>query len=411
MAAGGGINGAAIAARLDALAAITESETGLTRTAFTPQHRRANTMVGNWMTAAGMEVRTDAIGNVIGRYEGAEPGARAVLLGSHLDTVRDAGRFDGMAGVVCAVACVDALHRAGERLPHAIEVAGFCDEEGTRFGATMLGSRALAGRFDMAALRLPDDHGMPMREAMRLFGLDAARLDEARRDPAEFLGYLELHIEQGPVLEHMGLPVGVVTAISGATRLAVEVVGTAGHAGTVPMEGRSDALVVAAECVLAVERICAATGSVVGTVGRLEVLPGAVNVIPGRVRFTVDVRSPVDAHRDAAVEEITQAIRRAARNHGTTSEAVVTHTARAAPCDPRLVAQIGEAVAAAGIQVHRLASGAGHDAMVIGEIMPIGMIFVRCRGGISHNPAEFASEADLALGAEVLLRVLRAFRL
>jgi allantoate deiminase len=404
------IDGARLRGRLEYLATFTETDRGLTRMVFTPQHRRCNAQVATWMGEAGMTTHVDAIGNICGRYEGKVPGAKAILLASHLDTVRDAGRFDGMAGVVAAIACVDALNQAGERLEYPIEVVGFADEEGTRFGATMLGSRAIAGSFDRAVLDLRDEHGLPMREAMRLFGLDPDRLEEARRRPEEFAAYLELHIEQGPVLEALGLPVGVVTAIAGATRLTVDVEGMAGHAGTVPMAGRSDALVVTAEAVLAVERICRAAGDVVGTVGRVEVLPGAVNVIPGRARFTIDMRSPRDSAREAAVSAVLAAIQEAAAAHGAVATARVTHTAAAVPCDPGLRALFASAIAEAGIPVHELSSGAGHDAMVMADIAPIGMVFVRCKGGISHNPAEDATGEDLGRGAEVLLRALRMFR-
>ncbi|HTR17492.1 MAG TPA: hydantoinase/carbamoylase family amidase, partial [Acetobacteraceae bacterium] len=271
------MRGAAIRGRIDALAAISAQPDGLTRVFASPEQRRAASLVADWMRESGMTAREDAIGNVIGRYEATQEGAKALLLGSHLDSVRDAGRWDGPLGVVTAIACVDALRRARRRLPVAVEIVGFCDEEGTRFGATMLGSRALTGRFDPALLGLTDEAGISMAQAMREAGLDPDAIGQAARRPEAFAGYLELHIEQGPVLEREHLPVGCVTAIAGQTRLAVTFTGMAGHAGTVPMAGRHDALAAAAEAVLAIEAAAQAQPGVVGTVGRLEVLPGAVN--------------------------------------------------------------------------------------------------------------------------------------
>ncbi len=404
------MTGAALQARILELAAISAMPGGLTRVFMSAEQRRASQLVLGWMQQAGMAAQEDAIGNVIGRYDSDPPGAPAVLLGSHLDSVRDAGKWDGPLGVVTAIACVDALHRAGVRLPFAIEVVGFSDEEGTRFGATMLGSRALTGSFDHALLALKDRDGVSMADAIRAYGLDPARIGDAKRRPEDFLGYLELHIEQGPVLERLRLPVGCVTAIAGATRLLVTITGQAGHAGTVPMQGRHDALAAAAGCVLAVEGRAVMEDGLVATVGRLEAFPGAVNVIPGRAEFTVDMRAADDAARLRMDADIRAAIERVCARRDVTASIVQTHALPAAPCAPRLQRLIAGAIEAEGLPVRLLPSGAGHDAMEIAAIAPIGMIFVRCRGGISHNPAEHASEADIETGARVLYRAITAFQ-
>src|SRR5258705_4025393 len=274
--------------RCDALARHSELSGGLTRVFLSPQGRAANEAVLGWMREAGMQARLDPIGNVVGRFEGERPGLPCLMLGSHLDTVRDAGRYDGMLGVISAIECVDFLDKQKTRLPFAIEVVGFGDEEGVRFGTTMLGSRAIAGTLEPSELEAKDAQGVSIAEALRAFGLDPARIGEAKRQQGQVLAYAELPIQQGPVLEAEGLPVGVVTAINGFSRLRVTLTGTAGNAGTVPMHLRRDALAAAAECVLAVERIAKSDPELVGTVGRIEASPGAINVIPGRVVFTVD---------------------------------------------------------------------------------------------------------------------------
>jgi allantoate deiminase len=401
--------GSEILARLDALAAISETPDCLTRTALTPVYRRASELVLSWMREAGMAGRIDAIGNVIGRYEGASEGAPALLLGSHLDTVRDAGKYDGMLGVVTSIACVDALRREGRRLPFAVECVAFIDEEGVRFGTSMAGSAALAGRFDRSLMERRDDGGATLAEALTAYGLDPATVGGAARPRDEILAYAELHIEQGPVLEAKGLPVGCVTAISGASRFEVALDGVAGHAGTVPMEGRRDALAGAAECVLVVERRCRAEAGLVGTVGRIAASPDAINVIPGRVRFSIDLRSPDDAQRERAGADLLREIAAVAARRGLTQIARKIHDVAAAPCAPRLMTQIDRAIAAEDIAPFRLASGAGHDGMMVQAIADIGMIFVRCAKGISHNPAESITAEDADAGARVLLRFIRNF--
>jgi len=403
------VDASRILARCDALAALSEQPDGLTRVFLSPEQRAANELVLGWMREAGLSASLDAIGNCVGRYEAARPGAPCLMLGSHLDTVRDAGRYDGMLGVVTAIECVAALSAAGQKLPFAIVVVGFGDEEGVRFGSTLLGSRAIAGTFDGALLDRPGRDGVPLRDAMRAFGLDPARIGDAAFAARDVLAYVELHIEQGPVLEAAGLPVGVVTAINGGYRFNVEMTGTAGHAGTVPMALRRDALAAAAECVLAVEELAAGAPDVVGTVGRIEALPGAMNVIPGRVRFSLDVRAPTDAQRAAALAAMRERFEAIATRRGVGLALEPVWEARTAPCDARLQDRLAAAVAAEGIAVRRLPSGAGHDGMALIDIAPIGMLFVRCAGGISHNPAEAVDQADVAVGARVLLRFIESF--
>ncbi len=396
--------------RCDALARHSELPGGLTRVFLSPEQRAANDLVLGWMREAGMSARLDAIGNVVGRYEGARPGLPCLILGSHLDTVRDAGKYDGMLGVIAAIECVHVLNTTKRRLAFAIEVIGFADEEGVRFGSTLLGSRAVAGTFKREVLDSVDANGVSMREAMRESGLDPERIAQAAHRREDVLAYAELHIEQGPVLEAEGLPVGVVTAINGATRLAIEVEGFAGHAGTVPMNLRQDALAAAAECVLAIERRGGGVPELVGTVGKLETLPGAVNVIPGKVRFTIDIRSPRDPERLAAVTEAVAEMQAIARRRNVAIKITRTHEGGVAKCAPWLQEQIGAAIAAEGIALRKLPSGAGHDGMAMIGLAAIGMLFVRCEKGISHNPAEAITAADAEVGARVFLRFIENFQ-
>lgn len=402
------MNGALLLARADELAAITAGP-GLTRLYLTDEHRRANDLVAGWMRQAGMVVRTDAVGNIIGRYEGETLDAPALLLGSHLDTVRNAGRYDGMLGVLSAIACVEQLHRQGRRLAHPIEVIGFADEEGTRFQATLIGSQAVAGRLPADILSVRDSDGISLADALTAWGLDPTRLADAARRPDEIRAYLELHIEQGPVLEAQGQAVGVVTAIAGAVRLAVNVAGMAGHAGTVPMALRRDALTAAAEMVLAVEADCRTRPGVVGTVGRIQAGPGAVNVIPGRAEFTIDLRSGQDDLRDAALAALESRLAAIADQRGVTLEIRRLHAAPAVACDPALIALLTRAATAEGLAAPLLPSGAGHDAMALADLCPVAMLFIRCRGGISHNPSEAITAADAEAGTSVLLRALEMF--
>jgi allantoate deiminase len=403
--------GQEIVRRINELAAISEAPENLTRIFLTPQHRAAADLLLSWMREAGMAAHLDAIGNVCGRYEGEKAGLPCLMLGSHYDTVRDAGKWDGPLGVITAISCVADLNRHGKRLPFAVEITGFADEEGVRFASTLLGSRAVAGTFDESVLNGRDKAGISMREALVQFGLDPQHIGAAARAPRELLAYVELHIEQGPVLEQKGLPVGVVTAIAGATRLAARLTGMAGHAGTVPMAMRCDALAGAAECIAAIEEFCRTDeAGLVGTVGYISAAPGATNVIPGQVSFTIDMRAPTDIHRRRAVAEIVRRIEAIAKRRSLQLQLDITHENRTAPCVPWLQAQIAEAVKAEGYDVFELPSGAGHDGMAMIDIADVGMIFVRCRGGISHHPDEHVELADADAGARVLLRLIENFR-
>ncbi|HMI13381.1 MAG TPA: allantoate amidohydrolase [Bradyrhizobium sp.] len=403
--------GQEIVRRIGALSAISETPDHLTRIFLTPEHRAAADLLLSWMQEAGMRAHLDAIGNVCGRYEGDRPGLPCLMLGSHYDTVRDAGKWDGPLGLITAISCVGAMHKRGQRLPFAIEVIGFADEEGVRFASTLLGSRAVAGTFDESVLGAKDRQGISMREALSQFGLDPGRIGAAARSRSELHGYVELHIEQGPVLECESLPVGVVTAISGATRLAASLTGMAGHAGTVPMLLRRDALAGAAECIVAIEEFCRTDeGGLVGTVGYIHAMPGATNVIPGQVSFTIDIRSASDAHRNLAVTDIVRQIETIARRRKLLLQVDVTHDNRTVPCAPWLRRQVADAVAGEGYRVFELPSGAGHDGMAMIDVADVAMVFVRCRGGISHHPDEHTDMSDVDAGARVLLRLIENFR-
>jgi allantoate deiminase len=403
--------GAEIVGRINRLAEISENPDHLTRVFLTPEHRAAAELIMSWMVDGGMHARLDAIGNVCGRYEGERSGSPCLMLGSHYDTVRDAGKWDGPLGLITAISCVAELNRRGKRFPFAIEVTGFADEEGVRFASTLLGSRAVAGTFNESVLTSKDHAGISMREALGEFGLDPGRIGTAARRRGELLAYVELHIEQGPVLEANSLPIGVVTAIAGATRLAGRLTGMAGHAGTVPMALRRDALAGAAECICKIEDLCRSDdGGLVGTVGVIHAAPGATNVIPGEVQFTMDIRAPTDAHRARAVSDLVRQIEQIAKRRKLDLQLEVTHENRTVPCAPWLKTQVEAAVAAEGFSVFELPSGAGHDGMAMVDIADVAMIFVRCRGGISHHPDEHVELADADAGARVLLRLIENFR-
>lgn len=390
--------------RCDLLANISE-EPGLIHRPYGSQAmHEANNIVAGWMRMAGMTTGRDQIGNLIGRYEGG--GDKTLVFGSHLDSVRDAGRYDGILGVMVAIACVQQLHNRGERLPYAIEVVGFADEEGLRFGTTFLGSSAYAGAFDKERLNLQDHNGVTLREALRSFGGDPDALEDDGRDGADLLGYCEVHIEQGPVLEELDLPVGVVTAINGQSRVRVGFSGKAGHAGTVPMARRRDALCAAAEFVLEVEAAAKAEPDTVGTVGEIQALPGAVNVIPARTIHSLDLRHPDDAVRERLRDHLEGRAGEIAASRGCENRWEVRQETDAVAVDPDLSSLLGEAVQGAGLTVQRLPSGAGHDAAQMADLAPIAMLFVRCKGGISHNPAESVTGEDVEVAIGVMQRFL-----
>ncbi len=401
--------GLEIMARIDTLATASECDSVLLRRYLTPEHRKANDLLGTWMASAGMDVHVDTMGNIVGRYEGTEPGMPALLIGSHTDTVRDAGKYDGTLGVLVGISTVDALNRTGERMPYAIEVIGFGDEEGVRYHSTFLGSRSIAGTLDLSVLEQTDDDGMPMSHALRDFGLDPDRVTDAARSANDILAYTEVHIEQGPVLERENLPVGVVTSIAGQTRLQVSLVGVAGHAGTVPMDQRRDALTAAAEIIQLVESTCGVQPELVGTVGALNVQPGASNVIPGRVDFTIDVRAPLDTVRTAAVEGLVRGASDIAARRKVDIEVERSHDSPSCPCNDELSRQLAQAIEIHGLPVRYLPSGAGHDAMAMADVTRVAMLFVRCGGGVSHNPAESMTVEDAAISTQVLLSFVRNF--
>ena len=392
---------AEILRRCDLLATQSSRRGAIERVYLSPEHAAVNRIVGAWMAEAGMTVRQDEAGNLVGRYEASVHGRPALLLGSHLDSVPDAGRYDGILGVLLAIATVARLASADRRLPVAIEVLAFGDEEGTRFGATLLGSRAVAGtwREDWWALR--DADGVTLAEAFRAFGLDPAAVGAAARTPADVVGYLEAHIEQGPLLEDAGLPLAVVSSIAGARRLRLTVTGEARHAGGTPFDRRRDALVGASEIVVAIERIARATGAI-ATVGTMEVEPGAVNVIPGRAAFGLDLRAETDALRDEAWRLIRDEAVHVCRRRGLGFDAHETHAAGAAIASPALRDAVSRGIAAAtgDGEPPVLFSKAGHDAMAIADLTDWAMLFVRCAGGISHHPDESVAEADVAVALD-----------
>lgn len=391
--------------RCSELDAFTASPTHLERTHLTPQHRAANAHAAGWMRRAGLRVWQDAAGNICGRREGAVPGLPALLLGSHLDTVPDAGSFDGMLGVVMAVAVAERLGAridAGELapLPFALEVIGFSDEEGARFGTALMGSRAVAGSWNDDWWDLRDREGVSLHQAFLDFGLDPRRVGDAARRPDELVGYLEAHIEQGPRLEAADHALGFVTTIAAARRFRISITGEARHAGGTPYERRRDALVGASEIVVAVERIARDAGAL-GTVGRIAVQPGGVNIVPGRADLSLDLRATTDAARDGAWHTILTEMRAICDARRLRLDVVDTHVAPAAPCAPWLQEAVVSGIRATGHpDPLGLWSPAGHDAMAIADIADIGMLFLRCHDGISHHPDEGVREDDVALGLD-----------
>jgi allantoate deiminase len=389
--------------RCQYLARCTEEPDAITRPFASEAMLCAHEMVGRWMREAGMAVRRDNIGNLRGRFEGA--GETTLLVGSHLDSVRDAGKYDGPLGVIVAIAAVQRLHDAGRRLPYAIEVLAFADEEGLRFGSTYLGSRAIAGPFQYRDLDRTDSAGVTVAEAIRAFGGDPERIGDDRWQGGELLGYCEVHIEQGPVLEARNLPVGVVSAIAGQERHQLTFTGEAAHAGTTPMDGRRDALVAASVFVQAVEEYASREG-LVATVGQLSVKPGGANVIPGEVTLSLDIRHANDALRLIAARRLLDIAAEIAKHRKLGLKTASISENATVPCSRRLVSRLSEAVRDTGHPVVELASGAGHDAVAMSALTEVGMLFVRCKGGISHNPAESVTTDDVAVAIDVLSRFL-----
>jgi N-carbamoyl-L-amino-acid hydrolase len=388
----------------------TPAAEGLTCAYLTRAHQRTASQLADWMRACGMDVHIDAVGNVVGRYAATSPDARTLITGSHYDTVRDGGKYDGRLGILLPMAIVRKLHSKDERLPFHLEIIGFAEEEGVRFKSTFLGSNAVTGRFDLALLDKVDDAGIAMRAAMTGAGHDPAAIPAIARKREDILGFVEVHIEQGPVLLEAGLPLGVVTAIAGSSRYLVELTGLASHAGTTPMTMRRDAAAAAAEIILMVEQRCLMGAALVGTVGQLEVPGGSVNVIPGHCKLSLDIRAADDAVRLAAVDDIFTAIAQICDGRGVEASIVEIVSAKAAPCAPWMMDKLGAAIEKAGVPRFDLPSGAGHDAMAMAALTDVAMLFTRCgNGGISHNRLETMTADDAEIAAQVLLDFFRSF--
>ncbi|RTL18242.1 MAG: 2-oxo-4-hydroxy-4-carboxy-5-ureidoimidazoline decarboxylase [Burkholderiales bacterium] len=394
-----------------ALAAHSEDEAFLTCTYGTPAHTAVATQLMAWMREGGFdEVSRDAVGNVVGLYRGTGAEPRRLLTGSHYDTVRRAGRFDGRLGILVPMLVVRELHRAGRRLPFDLEVVGFAEEEGQRFPATFLASSALVGRFDPAWLDQTDAAGITLRDAMQAAGLPGTMeaIRALQRDPGRYLGFVEVHIEQGPVLDSLDLPLGIVTSINGSRRYTGEIVGLASHAGTTPMGHRRDAAAGVAELILFAETRAASVPDVVATVGVLEVPSGSINVIPGRCRFSLDLRATTDEARDALDADVRAKLAEICERRGLSFTLQPTMAADAAPSDAAWQARWEAAVTTLGLPIHRLPSGAGHDAMKIHELLPQAMLFVRGgNGGISHNPLESVTGDDAELAVQAFSALLQ----
>ncbi|MFJ3055553.1 allantoate amidohydrolase [Herbaspirillum sp. NPDC087042] len=405
--------GATVMQWAEEIGALSEDEGALTCTYLTETHRRTADQIAHWMREAGMHVHIDAVGNVVGRYLSTDPQARTLLTGSHYDTVRNGGKYDGREGILLPIAVVKHLNERGETLPFHFEVIGFSEEEGVRFKSTFLGSNAVTGHFDPKLLDLQDRDGISMRDVITQAGHDVAAIPQIARDPADILGYVEVHIEQGPVLLNRDLPVGIVTSIAGSSRYLVELKGVASHAGTTPMDMRRDAAAAAAEIILYVEQRCAQDqhAALVGTVGQLQVPRGSTNVIPGACQLSLDIRAARDDIREAAVKDILGKIEEICARRSIDAKLEETLSAPAAPCAPWLMQQLSAATERAGVKPFELASGAGHDAMAITRMTDVCMLFTRCgNGGISHNPLETMTADDAEVSGQILLDFLRSFK-
>lgn len=385
------------------LAAISQEAGQITRLFLTPEHRRAANLVANWMREAGLSVSEDALGTVRGRLEGQAP--RRLLIGSHIDTVTNAGAYDGPFGVIAGILAVEHIAKTQAALPFGLDILAFGDEEGSRFPSTLSSSMAVAGQFDTATLQFTDEAGITFIEALKAYGKDPVDIATGAYNPSEVMAYIEVHIEQGPVLESNGEALGIVTAIAGQTRLAITVTGEAGHAGTVPMTLRRDALAASADMMLTLEQIARehADDHMVGTVGRIQAMPGASNVIPATVTFSIDLRSQSNAVRLVALDMLKAEMETIAIRRGVKLRVETVHEVVATACDPLLQDKLAKAVQAVGGAGLRLQSGAGHDGQAMAKLCPIAMLFVRCRGGISHNPAEHASVEDMGRAVAALI--------
>ncbi|MDQ0199151.1 allantoate amidohydrolase [Neobacillus ginsengisoli] len=392
-----------ISTRIEQLAGCSSTSFGVTRLPFTAESSEAERLVEEWMKAAGMTVRKDGLNNIIGRYEGKDPSAPVLMIGSHLDSVIEAGKYDGILGVISGIEVVQTLRDNGLILDNPIEVVGFCDEEGVRFHSTFLGSKAIAGTFAAEDLERADEKGITIAEALKGIGIvDPYAYKSASRTPEELLAYLELHIEQGPVLEKENEPVGVVSGIASATRFSFEIIGKPGHAGTVPVTIRQDALLGASDLISYIEKIALQNEPLVATVGKLTVGPGASNVIPGLVTGTLDIRDLNVERKQKAIDAILTEGNKIAKSRGLQMKFDLVMEADPVYCNEDMIKLIEESISERSGSVVRLVSGAGHDAMAMADVTNVAMIFVRCKDGLSHHPDEFVTEEDMGAGAEVL---------
>lgn len=390
------------------LARCSEPGPGVTRLPFTPEHRAALAVLTDLMQQADLSVSLDAAGTLIGRLEGPI-GAPTLLMGSHQDSVREGGAYDGIMGVVLPVLALMKLRVDGIRLPFAVEVLAFADEEGVRFPTALMGPRALAGRFDMAALDLCDREGITLRAAMEGFGLAPDEIPGLKRDPARVMGWIETHLEQGPVLEQAGEALGIVTAICGIERHSITLTGQAAHAGTVPMHLRRDALTGAAELALAAEDLARATPDLLAVVGALQIRPGVVNAVPGEAVMTLEIRSPSDRAREIAGAELTDRARQIAQQRGLSLSITRSYAQSATRCAPDILNRLSQAVSDGGQDAVHLPSGATHDASAMADLCPIGMLFTDCKDGISHHPDEYVSPQSMTSAVHALARVIRSY--
>jgi allantoate deiminase len=396
-----------ISTRIEQLAGCSSTSVGVTRLPFTAESSEAERLVEEWMKAAGMTVRKDGLNNIIGRYEGKNPSAPVLMVGSHLDSVIEAGKYDGILGVISGIEVVQTLRDNGLILDNPIEVVGFCDEEGVRFHSTFLGSRAIAGTFTDKDLERADEKGITIAEALKGIGIaDPYAYKNASRTPEELLAYLELHIEQGPVLEKENEPVGVVSGIAGATRFSFEIIGKSGHAGTVPVAIRQDALLGASDLICYIEKIALQNKPLVATVGKLTVSPGASNVIPGLVTGTLDIRDLNVERKQKAIDAILTESERIAESRGLQMKFEQVMEADPVYCNEEIIRLIEESISERSGGVVSLVSGAGHDAMAMADVTNVAMIFVRCKDGLSHHPDEFVTVEDMGAGAEVLYSIV-----
>ncbi|MGM0875383.1 MAG: allantoate amidohydrolase [Bacillota bacterium] len=400
------INANRILERIDKLATCSKPSKGVTRLSFTQESRAAENLVIDWMKQAGMSVKKDEMSNIIGRYEGIDPLAPVLMMGSHLDSVVDAGKYDGILGVLAAIEVVQVLSDCGISPIHPIEVISFCDEEGTRFHTTFLGSKAIAGTLVEEDLQQQDDSGISIASALNNIGIDPSKFRAAKRNRKELLGFLELHIEQGPVLQEKQFPCGIVTGFAGASRFMLHIEGKAGHAGTVPLERRKDALVGAAEAIVLIENNAKLMNCLMATVGKLLVKPGASNVIPGYVSFSLDVRDLNEDRKYSFIQNIFQEIQHICQERKLSFRYEKIFEVPPVSCSEEFVTLIEEVFIENSFPAIHMVSGAGHDTMAMSDITEVGMIFVRCKDGISHHPDEYVSIEDIEIGTRLLLETV-----